>query len=140
MWSMAAAQPAEAPHPAVALVRAWVAAVNAVDIPGVVSRSSRDIVLGGPRGSAVGQKELRDWVERTRLLIDVERIFAAGTRVVLLHRATWRDPKGLRIAEATQASRFDVAGDRVSTVVRYDSLDDALRDAGLSERDECTGW
>lgn len=127
------------PAAAVQVVSEWVAAVNAQDIPGVVARSTRDVVLGGPRGSARGQKELRDWVERAGLQMTTDRVFAAGTRVVLLQQAAWRDRRGLVIAEATVANRFEVAGDRVSAVTRYDSLSGALADAGLTEADEQHG-
>ena len=34
------------------VVREWVSAVNALDVPAVMSRSSSDIELGGPRGLA----------------------------------------------------------------------------------------
>lgn len=118
------------------VVYAWVSAVNAQDIPEVVARSARDIVLGGPRGTARGTRELRDWVERAGLQMTTERVFAADTRVVLLQQAVWRDPRGLTIGEATIATRFEVTGNRVGRVMRYDSLPEALSAAGLSEADE----
>jgi hypothetical protein len=122
----------------VQVARAWVAAVSTQDVPTVMAHSTRDIALGGPRGTARGQPALRDWVERTGLQMTVERVFAAGTCVVLLHQAVWRDRNGLAIAEATIANRFEVTGDRISAVTRYDGLTEALADAGLTEADEQT--
>jgi hypothetical protein len=118
------------------VVQAWVAAVNALDVRGVMTRSTADIELGGPRGIARGAPQLREWVERARLQMETRRTFAAGDRVVLLQRATWRDHAGLTVAEATVATRFVVAGGRVAVAVRHDQLDDALAAAGLTEADE----
>ena len=118
------------------VVRRWVAAVNALDVPAVMACSAADIELGGPRGTTRGQPRLREWVERGGLRMETERTFAADNRAVLVQRVTWRDRAGMTIAEASIANRFVVAGDRVSLVVRYDSLTEALRDAGLGEGDE----
>ena len=121
---------------AVQVARDWVAAVNAQHVPGVVTRSARDIVLIGPLGEVRGQPALREWVERGGLQMTIERVFAAAGRVVFLHQAVWRDRRGLAIAEATIVHRFEVEGDRVRAVVRFGSLQDALADAGLSGADE----
>ena len=118
------------------VVRHWVAAVNAMDVPAVMARSAGDIQLGGPRGTSRGQPKLREWVERARLRMETERTFASSDRVVLVQRATWRDQAGMTIAEASITHRFVVSDDRVSAVVRYDSLTEALRDAALTEHDE----
>jgi limonene-1,2-epoxide hydrolase len=124
---------------ALEVVRRWVAAVNALDIPAVMACSAGDIELGGPRGTTRGQPRLREWVERGGLRMDTRRTFAAGDRAVLAQRVPWRDRAGMAIAEASIASRFAVSGDRITAVVRYDSLLEALEDAGLSEEDEVEG-
>lgn len=118
------------------VVRAWVAAVNAQDVPAVMARSTRDIAISGPRGTARGQPALRDWVERTGLQMSIARAFVREGHVVLLHHAVWRDRQGLAIAEATIANRFEVSGDRISAVARYDGLAEALLDAGLTDAHE----
>ena len=121
---------------ALQLVREWVDAVNALDVPAVMARSAGNIELGGPRGTSRGQPRLREWVERGRLHLDTRRAFAADDRVVLFQRVTWRDHNGLAVAEAAIAHRFAVADDRVTLIVRHDSLEEALKEAGLTEADE----
>jgi hypothetical protein len=115
------------------VVREWVDAVNAQRVLGVMARSARDIAMHGPRGTARGQPALREWIERSGLHMTVERTFAQGAHVVVLHHATWRDGSGLTVAEATVANHFVVSGDRVQSVARFDALADALADAGLSD-------
>jgi SnoaL-like domain len=119
-----------------ALVQAWVAAVNARDVPGVMARSSRDVEVRGPRGVTRGQPHLRDWVERTGVHLVTERTFARGEWVVLAQHATWRDQAGLTIANGPLAHCFTVAGERVVLVARHGSLAGALKEAGLTEADE----
>ena len=118
------------------VVHAWLVAVNALDIPGVMAWSTGDVEVTGPRGTSRGQPALREWVERARLHLETQRSFASGDRIVLWQRATWRDPHGLVVAETDVANRFVVSGDRISTIVRYDVLEPALEDARLTASDE----
>lgn len=120
------------------VVRQWVEAVNAQHVLGVMARSARDIAMHGPRGTARGQPALREWVERAGLHMTIERLFAHGEHVVVLHQAVWRDAGGLTVAEATIANHFVVSGDRVQSVARFESLASALAEAGLSEADDMT--
>ena len=117
------------------VVGEWVGAVNALDVRRVMARSAGDIEMGGPRGVTRGQPSVREWVERAKLHMETRRAFSSGDRVVLLQRVTWRDHQGLTIAEASIAHRFVVAGDRIAVVFRHETLDDALRAAGLTEAD-----
>ena len=118
------------------VVRAWIEAVNAQHVLSVMARSARDIAMRGPRGSVQGQPALREWVERSGLHMTIERTFAQGEHVVVLHHATWRDGSGLTVAEATVANHFVASGDRVQSVSRFDTLAEALADAGLSDSQE----
>jgi hypothetical protein len=119
-----------------AVVQAWVAAVNARDVPGVMARSSGNIEVRGPRGVTRGQPQLRDWVERTGVHLVTERTFVRGDTVVLAQHATWRDQAGLAIASGALAHHFTVADGRVVLMARHEHLADALREAGLTEADE----
>ena len=119
-----------------AVVQAWIAAVNARDVPGVMARSSRDIEVRGPRGVTRGQPQLRDWVERTGVHLVTERTFARSDTVVLAQHATWLDQAGLTIASGPIAHRFTVSDERVVLVARHEHLADALNEAGLTEADE----
>lgn len=123
---------------AVAVVRAWVEAVNARHVLAVMARSARDIAMRGPRGTTRGQPALREWVERSGLHMTLERTFAQGDHVVVLHQASWRDAAGLIVAESSIANHFVVSGERVQAVSRFDALADALAEAGLSEAAEMT--
>jgi hypothetical protein len=120
------------------VVRAWIEAVNAQHVLGVMARSARGISMRGRRGSMQGQPALREWVERSGLHMTCERTFAHGEHVVVLHHATWRDGGGFTVAEAAVANHFVASGDRVQSVSRFDALSDALADAGLSPSHEVT--
>src|SRR5262245_52231941 len=121
-----------------AVVQAWLAAVNARDVPGVMACSSGDIEVCGPRGVTRGQPQLRDWVERTGVHLETERTFARGEIVVVAQQATWRDQAGMTIASGPLAHRFTVSDERVVLIARHEHLADALKEAGLTEADEVT--
>jgi hypothetical protein len=118
------------------VVEAWVQAVNARDVPAAMARTSGSVEMRGPRGASRGQPAVRDWIEKTGIRLDTERAFVRDDHVVLLQRATWRDRVGLVVAEGSMTHHFVVAGERVAFVGRYETLEDALRDTGMTVDDE----
>jgi len=119
------------------LVDAWVAAANEQDAERLVSLSDPQIEIVGPRGSGSGQQLLRDWLARAGLTLETSRRFAHGSSVVLEQRGIWRPTEtGEITGDKLVASAFEVDGERVTKFARFDTLDDALRAAGLQASDE----
>ena len=59
---------------------AWHAALNAGDTDRLVSLSTADVEVGGPRGTGRGADLLRDWVARAHIHLEPERWQARGTQ------------------------------------------------------------
>ena len=123
--------------PAVALVDAWHAALNAGDADRVVALSAVDVRIVGPRGTATGAAVLRDWVGRSGIRLQAERWFHRGNDVVVAQQATWRDPEtGETGAPLPVATAFRVRDYLVARIARFDDLDAALADAEMGLTDE----
>ena len=123
--------------PEVRLVRDWHEALNAGDADRLVALSHPDVEVGGPRGTGHGAQLLREWVARAGIHIEPRRIFHREETVVVEGEARWRDAKtGQTTGSQTVGSVFVVQDGRVSRLVRYPDLADALLAAGLNESDE----
>lgn len=121
----------------VAVVQAWQDAANAQDIETLLALSTADIEIIGPRGSGRGHELVRDWLGRAGLNLTTLRAFVRGNVVVLSQHGVWRSAKNEEIVgKADLASRFRVRDGRVDQFARYDTLDLALQDAGLTYSDE----
>ena len=122
--------------PEVEAVLRWHEALNAGDAERLASLSHPEVEIGGPRGSARGRQVLKDWVGRANVTLEPLRPFHRDRTVVVEETATWRDPSsGEKTGEATVATVFAVEDGLVTTIVRHDGLEDALRSAGLDETD-----
>jgi hypothetical protein len=111
---------------AVETVLAWHAALNAGDIEQLVALSAVDVEVGGPRGSGSGVQLLRDWFARAGVRMEPGRVLADGDTVVVEQQAQWPGSAPQQVA-----SQFVVRGGKVQRVLRFESLDDARRAAGL---------
>lgn len=123
------------------IVRAWQDAANELDVDLLLELSDPDIEIVGPRGSGYGHQLLRDWLGRAGLRLETLRVFTRGNMVVVAQRGVWRSVEtGEVTGENDVASRFrvDLDGRRVSQVAWHDSLDAALKEAGLDYADEVT--
>src|SRR5437870_4357212 len=107
---------------ALATVREWHAAVNAEDVEWLVSLSTEDVEVGGPRGSGRGAALLREWFARAGIRLAPRRVFASGNTVVVEQDATWPGQDAQVVA-----SVFEVRQGQVSRVVRYADLFEALQ-------------
>jgi len=122
---------------AVRIVQAWQDAVNHQDSDRLAELSDPHIEIVGPQGSAYGHHVLRDWLERAGLTLATQRIFARDDLVVVAQHGVWRSAAtGGVPSEADVASVFQVNNGRVVSYARYDTLDEALTNAGLTEADE----
>ena len=118
--------------PEVQTVLTWHEALNGGDRERVVALSDPEVEVGGPRGSGRGSALLREWVERANIRLQPERIFRNAEGVVVEQRAEWCDAETGEITGAqTVASVFVVRDGKVASVLRYDTLPDALDAAGL---------
>lgn len=116
------------------IVLKWQTLANEKNIPALMEASQPDITLIGPRGCTSGRQVLGEWIERAGLVLENQRGFARGEVVVLMQHGTWRSDGDI-IGEADVATVFRVEDGRVAWVARFDALDEALAEAGLSDAD-----
>ncbi len=116
------------------VVRAWQAAVSGGDVDRACALSAPDIEVGGPGGTARGHQLVREWIARTGIELQPQRMFRRGELVVVEHRATWKLPDG-SAGTKTIGTVFRVTGSLVAGVTRYDSLDQALNASAMTEAD-----
>lgn len=120
-----------------AVVQAWQNAANRQDADQLLALSDTNIELIGPRGSAYGHQVLRDWLNRAGLQLETLRMYERGNVVVVAQHGVWRSvDTGDVVGEADIASRFRVNDGRVVQFARYDHLNEALAEAGLTDGDE----
>ena len=121
----------------VTMVQAWLDAANTQNVDGLIALSDPNIEIIGPRGSGYGHQLLRDWLGRAGLRLETLRVFARGDAVVVEQHGVWRSGEtGDVTGERNIASRFRVDGERIVQFARYDSLSEALAEAGLTFADE----
>lgn len=114
-------------------VQAWQDAVNDNDLERLQRLSAPDIEILGPRGSGFGHALLAEWLARAGLRLTPKRYFGAGETVVVEQHAVWLEPEhGSVIGEADVASVFKVSRNQVRCYARFDTLDEALIQSGLS--------
>jgi limonene-1,2-epoxide hydrolase len=117
-------------------VLAWLDAVNAGDTEAALARTAPDIAIVGPRGTGRGREVLRAWLGHAGATFATRAVYAGGDAAVVAQRGVWRDAaSGAVRGEADVATRFRVAGGQVAEIQRYDDLEVALRDAGLTRGD-----
>ena len=123
----------------VMMVQAWLDAANTQNADDLIALSDPNIEIIGPRGSGYGHQLLRDWLGRADLRLETRRLFARGDSIVVEQHGVWRSVEtGDVTGERDIASRFRVDGERIVQFARYDSLSDALAEAGLTFADEKT--
>jgi hypothetical protein len=118
------------------VVQHWQDAVNARDVQALMTWSDPKIEITGPRGSAFGHDVLHQWLERAGLSLSPQRSFQRNQTVVVAQHAVWRSAESEIIGEADVASVFRVEDDKVLYYARFDSLEEALQQGGLTEDHE----
>lgn len=119
------------------VVRTWEETVNTTEVERLLELSHPDIEIVGPRGSAQGHEALKDWLTRAGLGLETRRSFARGEIVVNEQLGVWREPAtGDVVSEAELASHYRVVNGQVVYVARYDALQTAFEQSGLSKADE----
>ena len=124
------------------IVRTCEETVNTAEVERLLDLSHSEIELVGPRGSAFGRDALKDWLARAGLSLETWRCFARGETVVNEQLGVWRDlttgdvMTGDIVSQARLASYYRVENGQVSYVARYDTLQEAFEQSGLSKADE----
>ncbi len=124
------------------IVRTWEETINTAEVERLLDLSHPEIELVGPRGSAFGRDALKDWLVRAGLGLETQRSFARGETVVNEQLGVWRDlttgdvMTGDIVSQANLASHYRVEHGQVHYVARYNTLQEAFEQSGLSEADE----
>jgi hypothetical protein len=125
-----------------AVVEAWLDAVNRGDGERLEQLTHQQVEIVGPRGGGLADRHvLSEWLTRAGFSADARRWFCgADGSVVVEQDARWRNTAtGAEQGRGRVASQFVVAEGRVATYVRHDAgLSSALRAAHLSDADEVT--
>jgi ketosteroid isomerase-like protein len=123
--------------PELRVVEAWHEALNGGEIDRLVELSHPEVEIGGPRGTGRGTQLLREWVDRANVSLEPQRIFHHDDTVVVEQWARWHsaDP-GRVISDQTVGCVFVVRDGRVTRVVRYPDLADALDATDLDKSHE----
>jgi hypothetical protein len=124
-----------------AVVEAWLDAVDRADAAAAMALCAPDVEVVGPRGSVRGREVLGPWMARAGFIARPLRWFCgAGGAVVVEQDATWADPAtGAERGRAVVAAQFLVTEGVITRFQRHDDgLPAALAAAGLRESDEVT--
>jgi hypothetical protein len=118
------------------LVRQWHEALNQGDLATVMNLVHDDVVVGGPRGTASGAALVREWFGRANVRLYPLIYFANGQTVVVEQNGEWLDPASGEVTGQQRVStHFVVAEGLITHIARYDQLEDALSEAGLTISD-----
>ena len=127
----------ETTAPEIRTIRAWHEALNDGEVERLVELSHPEVEVGGPRGSGRGAQLLREWVDRANVRLEPRRIFQHVETVVVEQWAEWRSTDTGRVIDSQSVgSVFVVRDSRVTRVVRYPNLADALDATDLDESHE----
>ena len=125
------------PADKVRIVKNWHESLNDGDVDRLVALSHPDIEVGGPRGTGSGAQLLREWMDHANIRLEPRRVFHQAETVVMEQKAEWRSAEtGQVIGSQTVASIFVARDNCIVSVLRYDTLDDALSTANLDESHE----
>ena len=123
--------------PELRVVVAWHEALNGGEVDRLVELSHPEVEVGGPRGTGRGAQLLREWVDRANIRLEPRRVFHHADTVVVEQWAQWYSTDtGQVIGSQTVGSVFVVRDGRVTRVVRYPDLADALDATDLDESHE----
>lgn len=119
----------------IATVLAWHDALNDHDVDTLLDLCTDDVDLGGADGSHQGKPAVQHWAGSLGATLTVGRTFYRDGTVVAEAELTTPAESGTR----TVATAFRVVHDKIATIVRHDTLAEALEQTGMTESDEWTG-
>ncbi|MFD4367297.1 nuclear transport factor 2 family protein [Rhodococcus sp. NPDC058521] len=116
----------------IATVLAWHDALNSGDVDTLLSLSSDDIEVGGPKGAAQGLGPLREWASSAGVTLKPGKMYVHDGVVVVEQEASWASDPG---TTHNVASAFRVVHDQVTSTFRHDTLEAALAATDLTDKD-----
>lgn len=123
-----------------AIVATWHEALNAGQHDQLAALTDDEIEFVGPRGSGSGVALVTDWASRAGIRLQPSRWFHEDGTVVVEEQAQWQaEATGEWGEEQTVATAFLVRAGRIRRLARFDTLAEALADAGLDTSNEVYG-
>lgn len=119
------------------IVADWHTALNEGQVESLVEKVRPDVEVGGPRGKTQGAEVVREWFGRANVRLWPLRYFVREVAVVVEEKGEWVEPAtGQVTGSQTVASFFTVREGLIASILRFDSLEIALKEAGLGWQDE----
>ena len=119
------------------VVEDWHEALNGGEVDRLVELSHPEIEVGGPRGTGRGTQLLREWIDRANIRLEPKRVFHHADTVIVQQWAEWRSANTGQVTDSQIVSSVFVVRDgRVTRLMRYPDLADALSVTGLNESHE----
>lgn len=106
--------------------------VNEQNIDGVLSVTDHNVELISPGKSAAGHETLAEWVKRSGMQLETLNKFAKGNRVIFEQLAKKKGQHG----ESHIFNYFEMDDKKIHRIGRFDELDEAFGESGLSENDQ----
>ncbi|ANU21772.1 hypothetical protein BBI15_13265 [Planococcus plakortidis] len=106
--------------------------VNAQDVDGVLSVTDHNVELISPGKSAAGHETLAEWVKESGMQLETVNKYAKGNRVIFEQLAKKRGQSG----ESHIFNYFEMDDKKIHRIGRFDELDEAFGESGLSESDQ----
>lgn len=117
------------------VVTRWHEAVNSGDVEAAVALCSPEVEVGGPQGAGHGPEIMRSWLRRSGIRLEPQHPVRESAGHVLVHeRAQWTATDAPTQAPSDHPVDtwvvFRATGGRLTSVVRYETEEDALRALG----------
>ncbi|MEZ0480798.1 nuclear transport factor 2 family protein [Planococcus sp. SSTMD024] len=106
--------------------------VNDQDVDGVLSVTDHNVELISPGKSAAGHETLAEWVKESGIQLETLNKFAKGNRVIFEQLAKKQGQPG----ESHIFNYFEMDDKKIHRIGRFDELDEAFGESGLSENDQ----
>jgi len=116
------------------LLQAWHDAVNDKDVDGALTLCADDVAVGGPQGTGTGHELMRAWLQRSGIeLRPQHELVVTDGRAMVHEKARWTttDDAPAQLRDGSEHDTwvvFEVSGDHVTAVRRYETEADALRE------------
>ncbi len=119
------------------IVSEWHTALNTGEIERLLALVQEDVEVGGPRGTTRGAKVVGEWFGRANVRLQPLRFFNRENVVVVEEQGEWFSPDNGQVTSSqVVATVFVVTDSLISRIMRYDSVEAALKEAGLETSDE----
>lgn len=106
--------------------------VNRQDIEGVLSVTDHNVELISPGKSVAGHETLAEWVKESGIQLTTLNRFAKGNQVIFEQLAKHKGQHG----EVHIFTYMQMDDKKIHRIGRFDELDEAFGESGLSEDDQ----